>query len=92
VVGLQSARGETLGLDKKMQELIAVGASVTAGCHNCLAHHIKEARKLGASHDEIADAISVGIKVRGGSSSQMDKFIEKLASNAAIKPFDKKSI
>jgi len=68
-----------LKLDDKTLELIAVGASVTAGCHNCLEHHAGKARKLGAGEDEVAEAIAVGRMVRGGSASQMDKFVECLA-------------
>ena len=66
-------------LDDKTLELIAVGASVTACCHHCLEHHAGKARKLGAGEDEVAEAIAVGRMVRGGSASQMDKFVERFA-------------
>lgn len=71
-----------MNLDDKTLELIAVGASVTAGCQHCLAYHAEKAGKLGAGNDEIAEAIAIGRMVRGGSASQMDKFIERIAEAA----------
>jgi AhpD family alkylhydroperoxidase len=73
-------------LDDRTIELIAVGASVTAGCHHCLEHHAGKARKLGAGEDEVAEAIAVGRMVRGGSASQMDRFIERLAEGEPSGP------
>lgn len=65
-------------LDDRTIELIAVGASVTAGCQNCLRHHADKARHLGASDEEIAEAIAAGRMVRGGSATEMDRFAEGL--------------
>lgn len=61
-------------MDKKILELIAVGASVAAGCSPCLEYHVKEAREAGASHAELATAVKVGKKVR---QAPMDKVDEK---------------
>jgi AhpD family alkylhydroperoxidase len=72
-----------LKLDDKTIELIAVGASITAGCQPCLRHHTGKARQLGAEDGEIAEAIAVGKMVRGGEASEMDRFAEKLAEEAA---------
>ena len=66
-------------LEDRMIELIAVGASVTAGCQHCLRHHADKARHLGASDEAIAEAIAAGRMVRGGSATQLDKFVERLA-------------
>jgi AhpD family alkylhydroperoxidase len=66
-------------LDDRTIELIAVGASVTAGCQHCLRHHADKARHLGAADEEIAEAIAAGRMVRGGSATLMDKFVEQLA-------------
>lgn len=66
-------------LDDRTIELIAVGASVTAGCQPCLEYHADKARHLGATDEEIAEAIAAGRMVRGGSAKQMDKFVEQLA-------------
>lgn len=66
-------------LDDRTIELIAVGASVTAGCQHCLRHHADKARHLGVSDEEIAEAIAAGRMVRGGSATHMDRFVEQLA-------------
>lgn len=65
-------------LDDKTTELIAVGASITAGCQSCLEYHTGKARQNGASEDEVAEAIAVAKMVRGGGASEMDRFAEKL--------------
>ena len=63
-------------LDDKTMELIAVGASVTAGCQPCLQHHAGKARQNGATDDEVAEAIAVGKMVRGGGANEMDRFAD----------------
>ena len=68
-------------LDDKTLELIAIGASITAGCHHCISYHADKAGKLGAGTDEIAEAIAVGRMVRGGSASQMDKYVESMTDD-----------
>ena len=53
-------------LDKRIEELIAVGASVTANCQPCLQYHAAKALESGAAEQEIAEAIKVGTRcVRG---------------------------
>jgi len=71
-------------LDDRTIELIAVGASVTACCQHCLRHHADKARHLGAADEEITEAIAAGRMVRGGSATQMDKFVEQLADGKNI--------
>lgn len=68
-------------LDEKTIELIAVGASITAGCQPCLRYHADKARQLGAGDGEIAEAIAVGRMVRGGEASEMDRFAERLTAS-----------
>lgn len=70
-------------LDTRIQELIAVGASVTANCHPCLQFHVTKAQESGAGADEIADAIAVGKMVRTGAAGKMDQFAAALTSRIA---------
>ena len=65
-------------LDKRIGELIAVGASITANCQPCLQYHVKKASESGADEQEIADAVEIGRTVRKGASSKMDKFAASL--------------
>jgi len=54
-------------LDLKTKELIAIGCSLAARCEGCLEGHIKKALEIGATKQEISDAIviAVGIAAAG---------------------------
>ena len=56
----------TGALDKKTKELIALAVSVTAGCDDCIAHHVGDAVKAGATREEFADALGVAVLMGGG--------------------------
>ena len=62
-------------MDVRIEELIAIGASITANCKPCLEYHVAKARESGASNQEIAEAVAVGKMVRKGAASKMDEFI-----------------
>ena len=61
-------------MDARIEELIAIGASITANCKPCLEYHVAKARENGASDQEIAEAVAVGKMVRRGAASKMDQF------------------
>ncbi len=50
-------------LDLKTKELIAIGCSLIAKCEGCLQGHIKKALEIGATKQEISDAIVVAIGI-----------------------------
>jgi len=56
----------TGALDKKTKELIALAVSVTAGCDDCIAHHVNDAVKAGATREEFAEALGVAVLMGGG--------------------------
>ncbi len=58
-------------MDKKMEELIALGASVAAHCWPCFDYHLKQAKKLRLSSKEINDAVRVGLSVMNGAGVKM---------------------
>ncbi len=62
-------------LDEHTMRLIAVGTSITANCQPCLKSMMAVALESGADEQEIAEAIEVGKRVRGGAASKMDRFI-----------------
>jgi AhpD family alkylhydroperoxidase len=74
-------------LTVKVLELIAVGVSVAVNCQECLKHHGHEALKSGASEDEIVEAVKVGMMVRSGAGSIMDRFVAQQASSAGCDKF-----
>lgn len=55
-------------LSTKTKELIAVGAAHITRCPYCIDAHVKRAKKAGATDEEIAEAIFVGIAMSAGAS------------------------
>jgi AhpD family alkylhydroperoxidase len=53
-------------LSAKVKELIALAIGITVRCDGCIAYHVHDALKAGASHNEIVDAIGVAILMGGG--------------------------
>jgi AhpD family alkylhydroperoxidase len=50
-------------LDPKVQELISIAASLVAKCEGCVDGHIKKALALGATKEEISEAICIAIAI-----------------------------
>lgn len=61
-----AARQKTGHLDAKIRELIAVAVSITLRCDGCITVHTDNARKLGATQEEVAEALGVAISVNAG--------------------------
>jgi AhpD family alkylhydroperoxidase len=53
-------------LDAKTRELIAVAVSITLRCDGCITVHTENARKLGATREEVAEALGVAVSVYAG--------------------------
>jgi AhpD family alkylhydroperoxidase len=65
--GAMGAAGQKTGhLDAKTRELIAVAVSVTLRCDGCITVHTDNALKLGATQEEVAEALGVAISVNAG--------------------------
>ncbi len=62
---LYKAANAERALDKKQKELIALAISVAIRCEPCIAAHVDDALKAGASRDEILDAIGIAIMMGG---------------------------
>lgn len=78
-VQLGSAGGKTNHLDAKIRELIALACAVTLRCDGCITVHSEQARKLGATREELAEALGVAIALNAGaalvySTRTMDAF------------------
>ena len=65
-------------LDLKTKELIAIGCSLVAKCEGCLEGHIKKALEVGATKQEISDAIVVAVGIAAAG-------IVDMSDKAAIK-------
>lgn len=67
--GLQMVEGsaaKTGHLDPKFHELIALAVAVTTRCDGCIAVHTKKAVELGASNEEVAEALGTAILLNAG--------------------------
>ncbi|WP_424631949.1 carboxymuconolactone decarboxylase family protein [Bradyrhizobium sp. SYSU BS000235] len=76
---LGGAGAKTGRLDAKTRELIALAVAVSLRCDGCITVHAAEARKQGATKEEIAEALGVAISVNAGaalvySTRTMDAF------------------
>jgi len=66
-------------LDLKTKELISIGVSAAVRCEGCLQGHIKKALEIGATKQEISDALVVAIGIAAAGIVDMsDKAAEKL--------------
>ncbi|MBK5567902.1 carboxymuconolactone decarboxylase family protein [Ensifer sp. SSB1] len=63
---LGSAGQKTGRLDAKTRELIALAVAVTTRCDGCIASHTAEAAKVGATREEIAEALGVAVALNAG--------------------------
>lgn len=55
-------------LDKKTKELIALALGVAAHCDACLGYHVQALVRLGATRDEVEEALGVAVYMGGGPS------------------------
>lgn len=63
---LSGAARRTGQLDPKIHELIAVAVAITLRCDGCITVHTDAARKLGATSEELAEALGVATSVNAG--------------------------
>ena len=64
-------------LTGKEKELVAVGASIAAGCRPCTAYHVRAARTAGADKEEIRQAVNDALDVRRSATASMAHLAEK---------------
>ncbi|MDO6518187.1 alkylhydroperoxidase AhpD family core domain-containing protein [Zobellia uliginosa] len=64
--GLHKASTAEGVLSSKTKELIALGIAITVRCDGCIAFHVHDALKSGASAEEILETIGVAVMMGGG--------------------------
>jgi AhpD family alkylhydroperoxidase len=65
--GAMGSAGQKTGqLDAKTRELIAVAVAISLRCDGCITVHTDAARKLGATKEEVAEALGVAVSVNAG--------------------------
>lgn len=63
---LHAASTEPGALCSKIKELIALGIAITVRCDGCIAFHVHDAVKAGASSEEVMETIGVAVTMGGG--------------------------
>jgi AhpD family alkylhydroperoxidase len=53
-------------LSRKFKELMALSISITTPCAGCIAYHVHDALRAGASREEILETIGVAVMMAGG--------------------------
>ena len=86
------AKGATAdgALSEKVKELIALALGVASRCDGCLGFHAKALVKLGATRQEVAEALGMAVYMGGGPSLMyaadalraFDQFTENQAAAA----------
>lgn len=61
--GATSAPGT---LDARTKQLIALGISISGRCEGCIAYHVHDALRAGATRQEILETMGVAILMGGG--------------------------
>lgn len=64
--GLHSEVVKDGALSARTKELIMVGISVAIRCEYCISKHVSEAVRLGATRQEVLEAVSAAILMAGG--------------------------
>jgi len=77
-------------LPRKAKELIAVGISVVINCESCMEWHITQAARCGASHQEVLEAVEVGIEMAGGPATASARFALEVMDEVFAPPRKKR--
>jgi len=52
-------------LDLRTKELIAIAASLIAGCQGCFRGHVTKAARLGVTQEEVGETVAIAIAING---------------------------
>lgn len=63
---LGGAGAKTGHLDAKTRELIALAVAISLRCDGCITVHAAEAKKLGVTQEELAEALGVATSINAG--------------------------
>ena len=64
-------------MDKRTKEIIGIAASIAAHCQPCFLYHLKEAKKLQISSEDIRETIEIAKAINRSGDENMIKFAEQ---------------
>ncbi len=67
-------KGDGSDMDRKIEEMIALGAAYTVNCQPCMEFHRQKAAEAGLTKDEILAAIEVAEAVKTGAYKKAREF------------------
>jgi len=90
--GLHHAAAADGSLDVKTKELIALSIAVAVRCDGCIAFHVHDAIKAGASREELIETLDVAVLMGGGPAlmyaleamEALEEFEVKIGSNGNL--------
>jgi len=85
--GLHIAAVSPNALATKNKELVALGIAIAVRCDGCIAYHIHDALKAGATREEIVETLGVAILMGGGPA-----LVYACEAMEALKQFEKEII
>jgi AhpD family alkylhydroperoxidase len=77
-LSMEKAAYSAGALERKYKEFIAIGISIAINCESCLEWHIRQALESGATHEQVIEAIEVGIEMGGGPATVSSRFALKV--------------
>jgi AhpD family alkylhydroperoxidase len=69
-------------MDKKTEEMIALGVAYGINCSACMEYHKKEGIKAGLTDEEMLGAITIAKQVKAGASSKTESIAKELFGEA----------
>jgi AhpD family alkylhydroperoxidase len=75
-----------MNLNEQQRELVAIGASIGAGCHPCLEHHLGEAARLGLAQPDLLQAVADAECVKRSSYNELAARGRELLGESAELP------
>ena len=69
-------------MNRRIEELVAMGAAAAANCHPCMDFHLAKCDELGIDREEVAAAVKVGLMVNHGAERAIRKKARELFGDA----------
>ena len=69
-------------MDKKTEEMIALGVSYGINCSACMEYHKKEAIEAGLTEEEMLEAITIAKQVKTGAAGKTESVAKELFGKA----------
>ncbi len=65
-------------MDKKTEEMIAIGVAYGINCLPCMEYHKKKGIEAGLTEEQMLSAIGIAVQVKNGAAKKTKGYAEKL--------------